>query len=221
MADSLTREQRAMLEGFGRSAAEMLGKKPTPSLKVARGYIAEAGECTYDVIMQDGAVLEDVPCLLSALGGTVGDEVRVEFVQGRALVTGVVATTENVPDNSGYVRLISNPVLYMGTDQVALLSEPVSAQRTGIVLIWDWYDTASGTPFAMNMLSYFIPKTVVAELPGKGWRCSSLGDDGNMVKYVYVRDDRIEGYSLNTTNGTIEGIQVKNGNFVLRYVYGM
>ena len=221
MADSLTREQRAMLEGFGRSAAEMLGKRPQPSLKVARGYIAEAGECSYDVLMPDGAVLEEVPCLVSALGGTAGDEVRVEWVQGRALVTGVVATPGNIPDDSGYVTLLSNPVLYMGTDQVALLSEPVSEQRTGIVLVWDWYDTASGTPFAVNMLSYFIPKTAVAELPGKGWRCSSIGGDGNMAKYVYVHDDRIEGYSTNTTNGTIAGIQVKNGSFVLRYVYGM
>lgn len=95
MADSLTREQRAMLEGFGRSAAEMLCKRPQPSLKVARGYIAEAGERTYDVLMQDGAVLEDVPCLVSALGGKAGDEARVEFVQGRALVTGIVATADN------------------------------------------------------------------------------------------------------------------------------
>lgn len=101
MGDSLTREQRAMLEGMGRSAAEMLGKRPQPSLKVARGYIAEAGDHTYDVLMPDGAVLEEVPCLISALGGNVGDEVRVEWVQGRALVTGVVATA----DNARYVTL--------------------------------------------------------------------------------------------------------------------
>ena len=118
-------------------------------------------------------------------------------------------------------KLLAEPNLYMGSEQVANLSEPVSAQNTGIVLVWDWYDAASGTPFAMNMATLFVPKLAVAELPGKGWRCSSFGDDGNMVKYVYVRDDRIEGYSLNTTNGTVEGIPVKNGSYVLRYVYGV
>lgn len=95
MADRLTREQRATLEGFGRSAAEMLGKKPAPSLKVARGYIASAGGHTYDVLMPDGSTLEGVPCLTSALGGSPGDEVRIEWMQGRALVTGVVATAAN------------------------------------------------------------------------------------------------------------------------------
>lgn len=106
MADSLTREQRAMLEGMGRSAAEMLGKRPQPSLKVARGYIAEAGDYTYDVLMPDGSTLEDVPCLTSALGGSPGDEVRVEWMQGRALVTGVVATAANAGTVSNLVPIV-------------------------------------------------------------------------------------------------------------------
>lgn len=111
MADSLTREQRAMLEGMGRSAAEMLGKRPQPSLKVARGYIASAGEYTYDVLMADGSTLEDVPCLTSALGGSPGDEVRVEWMQGRALVTGVVATAANAATttNLAPIAIIPTP----------------------------------------------------------------------------------------------------------------
>ena len=131
MADSLTREQRAMLEGMGRSAAEMLGKKPTPSLKVARGYIAEAGDHTYDVLMPDGAVLEEVPCLVSALGGTAGDEVRVEWVQGRALVTGVVATA----DNASYVSLV--PYLSSGFEAygTAAVNTPHAIRRGYCVTI--------------------------------------------------------------------------------------
>lgn len=109
MADSLTREQRAMLEGMGRSAAEMLGKRPQPSLKVARGYISSAGGHTYDVLMPDGSTLEGVPCLTSALGGSPGDEVRIEWMQGRALVTGVVATAANAATTTNLAPIAVTP----------------------------------------------------------------------------------------------------------------
>lgn len=221
MGASLTREQRAAIEGMGRSAAEMLGKRPQPSLKVARGYIAEAGDHTYDVLMPDGAVLEEVPCLVSALGGTAGDEVRVEWVQGRALVTGVVATA----DNARYVRqLWSNDAgWYMLASQVAELSEPVSAQRSGIVLHWQAYTNGTAQDYDHNY--FFVPKSHVSRNPGGGvpmfLTVSTL--NAATAKYVYVHDDRIVGNNVNNQepSTTGSGIERTPKYFVLTQVIGV
>lgn len=221
MADSLTREQRAMLEGFGRSAAEMLGKKTAPSLKVARGYIAEAGDHTYDVLMPDGAVLEEVPCLVSALGGTAGDEVRVEWVQGRALVTGVVATA----DNARYVKLLWSDASgwYMNASQTATLSEPVSEQRSGIVLHWQAYANGSAQNYDHNY--FFVPKSHVESNPGGGVPMFLTVSTANAVttKYVYVNDDRITGNDVNGQNPSTanSGIDKTPKYFVLTQVIGV
>ena len=221
MADSLTREQRAMLEGMGRSAAEMLGKRPQPSLKVARGYIAEAGDHAYDVLMPDGAVLEEVPCLVSALGGTAGDEVRVEWVQGRALVTGVVATA----DHARYVRLLWSHATgyYMNKSQTVQLSEPVSAQRAGIVLHWQAYVDGSSKNYDHNY--FFVPKSHVESNPGGGVPMFLTTSTANAVttKYVYVSDDRITGNAVNNQNPstTDSGIERTPKYFVLTQVIGV
>ena len=193
MADSLTREQRAMLEGFGRSAAEMLGKRPQPSLKVARGYIAEAGECSYDVLMPDGAVLEDVPCLLSALGGAVGDEVRVEWVQGRALVTGVVATPGNIPDDSGYATLYNDWDTPMS--QEIVLSE--RADAFGELLVWG---------LTNDRAQFFT--SVLAPVDGTLFTAMSGAYNGDAV--VKLKMWKIDGARINTASysdvhgGTVE-----------------
>ena len=221
MGASLTREQRAMLEGFGRSAAEMLGKKTAPSLKVARGYIAEAGDHTYDVLMPDGAVLEEVPCLVSALGGTAGDEVRVEWVQGRALVTGVVATA----DNASYVKLLWSNASgwYMHASQTATLSEPVSEQRSGIVLHWQAYVNGSAQNYDHNY--FFVPKSHVESNPGGGVSMFLTVSTLNAVtaKYVYVHDDRIVGNDVNNQepSTTGSGIEKTPKYFVLTQVIGV
>lgn len=221
MAGRLTRDQLSVIEGMGRSAAEMLGKRPQPSLRVARGYIASAGDHAYDVLMPDGSTLEDVPCLVSALGGVAGDEVRVEFVQGRALVTGVVATA----DNARYVRQLwsDDGGLYMFASQVAELSEPVSAQRSGIVLHWQAYTNGSAQNYDHNY--FFVPKSHVSRNPGGGVPMFLTVSTLHIAtaKYVYVHDDRIVGNDVNSQNPTASqtGIEKTPKYFVLTEIIGV
>lgn len=59
-------------------------------------------------------------------------------------------------------------------------------------------------------------------MPGSlGVLCSAIREQGSMSKYVYVRDDRIDGYARNTYDGDWSGMTVNNSAFVMRRVYGV
>lgn len=111
---------------------------------------------------------------------------------------------------------------YMTADHTNALAEPVSKQRSGIVLVFSEYidDATSDTAFHER----FIPKTMVAKHPGKGhcFQLSSSNLDHFATKYLYISDDKIVGHSNNNMTGTGDcGITFNNARFVLRYVIGV
>lgn len=106
----------------------------------------------------------------------------------------------------------------MTADQTVTLSEPVSAQPSGIVLIWSWY---SGGASNTNFMITFVPKHFVLNHNGCGINCYGLSTDGHMIKYVYIHDTKIVGHSSNNSTTTYGGITVANNNYVLRYVIGV
>ena len=112
--------------------------------------------------------------------------------------------------------------LCMEENQIVTLSEKVSKQRNGIVLVFSEYldEAVSDTAFTCH----FIPKEVVSLKPGYGHTfvlsSFNLGTVG--VKYLYIKDDSISGHDNNVKTGTAaSGIVYSNNKFVLRYVIGI
>lgn len=110
---------------------------------------------------------------------------------------------------------IPNRVLWAGTqwmiaDQTATLSELVSVQRSGIMLVWsEWNDG----PANSNWRYTFVPKQHVVYAPGGSLSIPFLDAQGSYRKYVYVHNDRVTGHSLNGN--------APSNKSALRYVLGV
>ena len=110
---------------------------------------------------------------------------------------------------------------FMTEGHVITLSEAISKQNNGIVLIFSGYTDGA---VADNWLHhFFIPKYTVDNFSGKG-QCFMLSA-GNFslvaMKYLMITDTQISGHSNNNLTGTASGITFANNRFVLRRVIGV
>lgn len=111
---------------------------------------------------------------------------------------------------------------YMLASQTANLSESVSKQKNGIVLVFTEYISGATGDSAFH--TFFIPKMQVDLHPGKGYTFTlATGKFGYMAtKYLYINDTSIIGHADNNTTGTgTSGITYTNNRFILRYVIGV
>lgn len=112
---------------------------------------------------------------------------------------------------------------YMSASQTATLSEAISKQANGIVLVFSRYSSSTAQNYHFNM--HYVPKEVIADRGGCGFTFTMTTDGSFSVyatKYLYIHDTKIVGNDVNTTNGTGScGITYNNAGFVLRYVYGV
>lgn len=112
---------------------------------------------------------------------------------------------------------------YMSDTQTATLSEAISAQPHGIVLLWSY--CVDGASDDSNFRPYFIPKRFVASHPGKGVSMFMTNGTMNIAasKYVYISDTSIKGHANNNEGATTKscGITSTPTSFVLRYVIGV
>jgi len=132
---------------------------------------------------------------------------------------GITINGENVVG-----REAENRVLWSGSDVMlanatAELSELVSTQPNGIILIFSGLDRDS------SWSTHFVPKIMVQINNGGGQtfmtpinaEVSQFG-----FKYLYIFDDRIEGHASNaSTGGAASGVWFNNDQYVLRYVIGV
>lgn len=110
--------------------------------------------------------------------------------------------------------------MYMTEGHTINLTEAVSAQPHGIVLVFSAYNGASDTNYSWEC--FFVPKILVAEstsghtfILGRG-KFTYTG-----TKYLYIYDTYISGHADNNLTGTSNGITYANNKFVLRYVIGV
>ena len=111
---------------------------------------------------------------------------------------------------------------HMNGGQSAPLSEPVSAQLNGIVLVFSLF--TDGVAGDSSIHSFFVSKKEVELLPGKPHTFFLMINSGFSVigaKYIYIYDDTLEGNATNTSNSANNGITFNNSRFVLRYVIGV
>lgn len=113
---------------------------------------------------------------------------------------------------------------YMNAGQTATLSQNVSEQKTGIILVWQAY--SSGQTSNSDYNYSFIPKYHTAVHNGAGVAMFLTNSNGNLLatKYVYVNDDSLVGHSINEsshTNRSASGIYTDSNRWVLTAVLGI
>lgn len=128
-----------------------------------------------------------------------------------------VETKNTTQDNRLTDLELSHKVLwsgayYMNNTQIATLSETVSSQKTGIVLVWSWYE--GGAVVTRNLHYVFIPKFHTATFPN-----TSVGmilrntATTTAQKFIIVGNSSLSGIAENAVSPA--------SNFVLRYVLGV
>lgn len=114
---------------------------------------------------------------------------------------------------------------YMSAAQTINLPEGVDAQSNGIVLVFSRYNASTGTADDGNFNSFFVPKQLVALMPGSGhcFQMNAVNYSYIASKYLYIHNGRIVGNDLNTTGKTTSpnGVTYENTSYVLRYVLGV
>lgn len=108
-------------------------------------------------------------------------------------------------------KLLWQGAHYMNGNQAAELSEPLSKQPNGLVLIWSAL-LEDGTPQDGGLNAHFVPRYVLSSFSGKGFAFHIDNYDGSKqtTKYLYVHDDQLKGHDKNTQDG-----------YVLREVWGV
>lgn len=117
---------------------------------------------------------------------------------------------------------LENKVLWsgdevMGANTVIDLSEAISKQLSGVVLVF----SIAGENHHYS--SHFVPKYVVKTHSNVGHIFPLFRNYFSMVatKYLYIKDTAITGNAGNTSSGTASGITYDGNNWALRYVIGV
>lgn len=176
------------------------------------------------------------------IGGSASGSVQVipegEAGQVRQVVTRCSAATREIWERlyysstwhdwecvykGGTGRVLWTGVKYMTADHTIDLSEPVSKQPAGVVLIFSYYSGGEAQNQAFN--SFFVHKCMTGMHEGKGSTFIMAGASPfkNLAsKYLYISDQQIKGHANNNATGTSDnGVAYTNNTFVLRYVIGV
>lgn len=121
----------------------------------------------------------------------------------------------------GVNKVLWSGANFMNASQTITLSEAISAQPSGIVLIWSYY--SDGEERSYNFHMHFIPKYYVSAYSGNGVDLALANHTGNVLsnKYVYVSDTQIKGHANNDVYVDGSDIDYNNALFVLRSVIGV
>lgn len=113
---------------------------------------------------------------------------------------------------------------YMTEGHEITLSESVTSQPNGIVLVFSEY--ADGASKNQNFQTFFVPKHAVKTHAGQGFTFKMANATLSLfaTKYLYIYNTSIKGYANNSyvdTAATASGLKRTNNRFVLRYVVGV
>lgn len=162
--------------------------------------------------------------------GTGSNEGQTIFKKnGDITVNGGITATGSITTNG--ITIGQNKVLWSGSylmtaGHTITLSEAVSEQATGIVLVFSQYNDDSGTTANSNFSCHFVPKQIVALHGGASfsYMMSRVNFSEVACKVLYIGNTEIRGHDLNgeiiVFDGTTD-INYNNGSYVLRYVIGV
>lgn len=110
--------------------------------------------------------------------------------------------------------------VWFGSSGSALLAEPLSAQKNGILLVWSAYEDNEAKDW--SWVYTFVPRWhAVAPTGTHGIVASAVNVDFVMAKYLYVCDEKIDSYPANEQTISVGGITVENWRWALRCVLGV
>lgn len=173
-----------------------------------------------------------------ASGGTGASSASAALTKLGAMAD-VSVTTDDVGkflrvNSSGVwaAETIPNKVLWSGEwfgdePNGVTLSEAVTAQTNGIVLVFSITDAAGGSALNTCWNEYFVPKQAITYGNGKLRNVSLWGVHPNTyvtlwaLKRIYLSDTTITGLTGNGDDGDYEGMPLSRAWFVLRYVIGV
>ena len=186
------------------------------NLSIDGGTIWLYGIGDEPIIEVDNMLTGDVTCLDGAAIYQI-DENSDEFL--RIDEGGIRFRDKYVTDTS----ILWHGALKMTANEQANLSERVSEQLHGIVLVWSAY--SNNTYQNYNYRTFFIPKDHITYSGGGGYCCvlASSKFANIATKYVYINDTNIKGNADNNASGTASGTNIKYNNsiYCLRYVIGV
>lgn len=109
---------------------------------------------------------------------------------------------------------------FMNGDQTINLSQKISEQSIGAVLVFSGYSSGAQD---YNYVTYFVPKYLITLKSGFGHFVSMGGTSSglNGFKYLYIHDSKIAGNAINEGSKTLNGIAYNNSTYCLRYVIGV
>jgi uncharacterized repeat protein (TIGR02543 family) len=117
-------------------------------------------------------------------------------------------------------KILWSGAWYMQEGQTATLSEKISAQPSGIQLVFSLY--TDGTAYDQEFVVHTVSKCIVSEHSGKGYGFFLCTPFRAACKYLYISDTEIDGHENNNVETkTVNGITFENRRFVLRYVIGV
>lgn len=120
----------------------------------------------------------------------------------------------------GVNKSLWSGALYMKADHTVTLSEAVSAQPHGIVLIFSYYTDSAAQNNRFS--SFFVPKQYVVLHSGMGMNFSALDVSYHFRKYLYITDTTVKGHDDNSKASiTVGGVTMSPNKYVLRYVIGV
>ncbi len=123
--------------------------------------------------------------------------------------------------HNGKGKILWTGGYYMTETHKITLSEPVSAQPSGIVIVFSRF--INGAAEDTNFQHFFIPKAFIAAKAGFGHTFFMTANKFavNATKYLYINNTQITGHVDNSATGTVNGITFNNAGFVMRYVIGV
>lgn len=185
-------------------------------LRVIKGTPAASSpqQPSYDSgIIRDGAQDVDMPLYAVTLNGvTITDITPLFTVLERSLAE--LAKSQKILWQGTYMMVEST---------TATLSEPISEQPNGIVLVFSRYESNAASDGKWSF--HYIPKGLVVLSLLHGGGCTFFNPGFRLAelatKYLYIEDTRIRGSNYNGETGTQSGINYNNNTIVLRYVLGV
>lgn len=236
------------LQSLGQRLGEAITPTPSNAPQVRYATIATVNaDGTLDVTI-DGTTLRGVCATTGCVGAAEGMRCVVLRQGPLATVVGLIASTDlgdvaardatlagdvtlagdlavgGGATFTGRVHELANlPVLWTGGwvmngSQTATLSENISAQAHGVILVWSFYSDGQAQNYNFNYT--VVPKWHVLTNNGTGVDCVMSSNVVKGHKYLYVYDGSIRGYANNGSTQTFAGVTHSNASFVLRAVLG-
>lgn len=178
------------------------------SIVVYANAIAASTSVTVDVTA-------DITCRWKSTSASGGTESIAPTIEER--FEGIESDILDMRTN----KVLCATAAWMYASETMALSEPISAQDNGVVLVFSFHD--GNTTQDSNWVHVPILKEFVARHSGQGTLVNMRGltNENNGNKYLYITDTTIKGHDSNAAEGMAsDGSVYKNQRYLLRYVIG-